>query len=157
MSTITNKIKNIFGVSNNTTYTSTGTNITTSNSTTGTIYTNTPGTSIYGSSSSVSTAGWNTLIGGSNNTASVAQNIHELSLNNSKLNHTYTGGEQFYQHEILVVRIHRDKDNKIIKSENISQYWIGSPNKENLEYKNLSVEDRPEVELIIRTLRTIQL
>ena len=29
--------------------------------------------------------------------------------------------------------------------------------KEKIEYKNLSVEDRPEVDLVIRTLRTIQL
>lgn len=152
MSTFTNKIKNIFGASNNTAYTSTGANITTSNSTTGTIYTNTPGTSI------TNTGGWSTIVGGINNTVSSSTYLEpELSIHNAKLSHTYKNGEQFFQHEILVVRIHRDQDNRITKTENICQYWIGSPYKELIEYKNTSIEDKPEIELVIRTLRTIQL
>lgn len=78
-----------------------------------------------------------------------------LEIKDNAITYTYGMSENFYQHELLVTQIFRDQNQNIVKSKVICQYWVGSPSKEKIEYKRLG--KKSPVELVIRTLRTIQL
>ena len=107
-------------------------------------------------------SGWlngTTLAGSSpfstNSTWTTQEYQPTLEIKDSAMVHTYRMSENFYQHELLITQIFRDQNHNIVDSKVICQYWIGSPSKETIEYKRMG--KKTPVELVIRTLRTIQL
>lgn len=63
-----------------------------------------------------------------------------------------------YQHEIAVIKIFRNDDGKVIKSEMIKTMWIETKTQGSIDYaasKDPEVSEYEPEDIIIKTLRTI--